>query len=445
MRSFELALVTFFIGAAFLIAAYALGILDTEVCWTGEGNPASFVLSACTFYAQVRKQVGFGLALNWSLGLCVLLPFFVYCVSETIRQGSAAILEMSRRRMFVRTDWSVPDTATIMALLRKRQRVLLIVVAGLAGLLATLFAVTDFERFTGQFYVSPSLLAEARLGDTDFEADWSIAAPICLFTAEASAACREIAGKIEMNGIFAGVVYIYLPFAGGIVAVTFMTAFGLFVRFIFAADLHAANIRVVPDLSSNDPRRGFEVLERFFIFSVIACFVVFAMGYLLTLQNVYLRSESPNIFAFVLPLLPSLDPAVLWRDFAATMRLILANGSVIVVTSFGVLFLGVVLLSAAAVLGQAARCGRDRILAALREPELSEDFELYLGDMTPAVAERRLAETVAWPRHWPMVNVALIWLVLATISLLFVVIGFYVVAAGLAFAMRHAFAQRAAI
>ncbi|WP_417307561.1 hypothetical protein [Devosia sp.] len=442
MRSIELALVTFFVGAAFLAAAYALGIFSAEVCWTGEGEAADYEIVSCAFFAHVRKQVGFGFALNWSIGLCVLLPFFVYCVSETIRQGSAAILEMSRRRMFVCTDWSVPDTETIMGLLRKRQRLLVIIVAGLAGLLATMFIVTDFERVTGQYYVSPALLADARLGDTDFEADWSIAAPICVYTADASAACTALTRKIEMNGVFAGVVYLYLPFVGGIAAVTFMAAFGLFVRFVFAADLRAANIQVVPDLRSTDPRRGFEVLERFFLCSVVACFVVFAMGYLVTLQNVYLRSESPNIFAFVLPLLPSVNPAVLLRELETTIRLIFANGSIIVVTSFGLLFLAVVLLSAAAVLGQAATAARARVLRALAGPQLDPGFEAYLGELTPAVAERRLTASVAWPRGWPLVNVSLVWLVLATISLLFVVIGFYLVVAGLAFAIRHACARK---
>lgn len=446
MRSFELALATFFVGAVFLIAAFAAGFLNVEVCWGGGENLDSFRLVACSGEYQLKKQVGFGLALNWSVGVCVLLPFFVFCASETIRHGVSAIKEMSQRKMFVRDDWSTPKPETILALVRKRQRIISITIAGVVALLATVFIVTDFQRVVGQFYGSDELLANVRLGDPDFEADWSIAAPICRHTADKSSNCLTLVNNFEMNGIFAGAAYLYLPFAGAIAAITFMVAFGLFVRFVFAADLRAAGIRVVPDINSPDLRRGFEVLEGFFLYSVIACFVLFAMGYLVTLQNVYLRTDSPNIFAFVLPLIPteiSLDLGKLLGAMQQSLSLIIINGNSVAVTILGILFLGIVLLSAAAVLGREAKAGRDRLLDALSSQSPSEKFGRYLGQTTPTAAKKALKEAEFWPLRWPSVNSVIVWLILATISLLFVVVGFYVVAVGLGYVAKQAFATKA--
>ncbi|MBU1305253.1 MAG: hypothetical protein KKF33_07010 [Alphaproteobacteria bacterium] len=445
MRSFEWTLATFFVGAVVLIAAYAIGILNVDVCWGGSDIPSSQVLVPCSGAYAFKKQVGFGWALNWSVGLCVLLPFFVYCASETIRHGAAAIAEMVQRKMLVRDDWSTPKAEVIMALVRKRQRIIAISVAGVVAILATVFIVTDFTRVVGQYYGTPDLLSGARIADPDFEADWSIAAPVCRFTADTSSACASLAGTFQMNGIFAGVVYLYLPFAGAVAAITFMVAFGLFVRFVFAADLRAAGIRVVPDINSKDPRRGFEVLEEFFLYSVIACFVLFAMGYLVTLQNVYLRTDSPNVFAFVLPLVPteiSLDLGKLLTAMQQSLSLIVVNGNSVAVTILGILFLGIVLLSAAAVLGREAKAGRDRLLQALESNVASEKFAKFLGGTSPAAAKKALKEAEFWPLKWPSVNSVIVWLVLATISLLFVVVGFYVVAFGLAYVAKQAFQSK---
>jgi hypothetical protein len=45
---------------------------------------------------------------------------------------------------------------------------------------------------------------------------------------------------------------------------------------------------------------------------------------------------------------------------------------------------------------------------------------------------------VFWPLRWPSVNVVIIWVVLAQLSLLFVVVGFYIVGAGLIYVIKQA-------
>ena len=287
MRSFEIAIAVFFIGASFLIAAYSIGILNFETCWDGTpGALATYKLVACSAPHVLAKQVGFGLALNWSVGLCVLFPFFIYCVCETVNGGLWAVDELVRRKMIVSHSWATPTTAFMRGLVKKRTITLIVVIVAIT-VLTTGFVVLQYYRVVGRFYTGP--FRPFGLTDPQNEADWSIAAPICEYTGEKSEQCKTILQYRDLNGWFAAAAYAYLVYLGAISAISFMCAFGLYVRFIFAADVRQAKLRVVPDLRSVDARRGFEVLEDFFTYSIIGCFVLFAMGYLVVLQNVYLR------------------------------------------------------------------------------------------------------------------------------------------------------------
>jgi hypothetical protein len=446
MRSFELALGTFFIGAIFLIAAFVLGLLTVDVCWTGPAtaSPATYGIVSCSAEHLLKKQVGFGPALNWSVGLCFLLPFFVYCGSETIRHGFASINEMTRRRMFIYDDWTAVPVEVMSQLIRKRQTIIAVAVVGMIAVLTTVFIATDFFKVVGQFYSDDAVkaLGQLRLGDREYEADWSIAAPVCRFTAEPTETCSSLLRGYGLNAVFAGVVYAYLPFAGSVAAISFMVAFGLFVRFVFAADLRDAHIRVVPDIRSEKRRVGFEALEDFFVYAFVSCFVLFAMGYLVTLQNVYLRTDSPNILSFVLQLFPkelTWDPAKIIESIRQSQTFGIINGNSTAVSMLGFLFLGIVIASAAAVLGREARAGQRFVLEELAKPEVpGSSFEVWLGGTPRGVARERLQNAVFWPLRWPSVNVIIIWVALAQLALLFVVIGFYIVGAGLAYVIKQA-------
>jgi len=450
MRSFELALGTFFLGAIFLIASFVLGILSFDVCWGGGTGPADYRIVSCAGEYALKKQVGFGLALNWSVGLCLLLPFFVFCASETIRHGFGAIGDMTHRKMFVYDDWTPATADVITNLIRKRQTIIAITVVGMIALLTTVFIATDFFKAVGKYYSTEAMqsLAQQRLVDREFEADWSIAAPVCRFTNDPTEPCATIDKGYALNAVFAGAVYIYLPFVGAIAAISFMVAFGLFVRFVFAADLRGAGIRVVPDLNSTDKRVGFEALEDFFVYAFVSCFILFAMGYLVTLQNVYLRTDSPNILQFIIPLVPtkiSWDPGEIGTAIQNSVSFTIVNGNSIAVTMLGFLFLGIVLLSAAAVLGSEAKRGRDLMLKELAKPTpLDPKFAALLGSLKAKAATEKLDSAEFWPLRWPSVNVVLVFTGLAQLSLLFVVVGFYIVTAGLFYVFRQAFKRSAA-
>jgi len=353
---------------------------------------------------------------------------------------------MVTRKMFVyEANWSIPAAEVIEGMIRRRQVIIGISIAGIVATLATVFLLTDFAGTVDEFYSRRDAISHTVLSDPEREADWSVAAPICAYTSESSDQCEQLAGRNAINETFAAVAYLYLPFSGAIVAIGFMVGFGLFSRFVFAADLRAAGIMVIPDVNSKDTRRGFEVLEPMFLFAVIGCFVLFAMGYLVTLQNVYLRRPEANIFLFVRPFIPS-KFEISADTFVAVLKdsfnLMLINGNSMAVTIIGALFFGIVFLTVAAVLGREAKAGQERLSTELAKKPLRPEFEAYLKPTSVKHAKESLAEAVSWPLRWPSVNVVISWLLLGVVSLFFVQVGFYLVTGGLVYVARQAFSKK---
>lgn len=444
MRSFEIAIAVFFIGASFLIAAFSIGILNFETCWNGtQGDLATYKLVACNAPHVLAKQVGFGLALNWSVGLCILFPFFVYCVCETVNGGLWALDELVRRKMIVSHTWTTPS-ATFMRGLVKKRTVTLIVVIVAVTVLTTGFVVLQYYRVVGRFY--DGSFRPFSFTDPQNEADWSIAAPICEFTGEKSEQCKTILQYRNLNGWFAATAYAYLVYLGAISAISFMCAFGLYVRFIFAADVRQAKLRVLPDLRSTDPRRGFDVLEDFFTHAIIGCFVLFAMGYLVTLQNVYLRQPAKDLASFFLPLMPDKvewDTAKLIGIIRSGAELILVNGETVAVSVLGLVFMALVVASAAAALGRAARRGAAVVQDQLDRAPLEPGFSAHLTHIgiAPEEARRALVGIQYWPMRWPALTTTIAWLVLGIIATLFVNFGAVIVVAGLSYVFKQAYSR----
>ena len=446
LRSLEISVVVFFIGAAYLIAAFSIGILNYETCWAGTLDVLeTYRLVACDQPHILAKQVGFGLALNWSVGLCFLFPFFAYCICETVNGGLSAIDQMVARKMIVSETWHTPSVAFMERLVRKRTTSLIVVVAG-AAMLATAFVALAYYRVVGRFYGAEAFPV-FNFTDPQNEADWSIAAPICAYTQEVSEQCRIILQYRDLNGWFAGLAYGYLVYFGAISAVSFMVAFGLYVRFVFASDIRKAKLRVVPDLASADSRRGFEVLEDFFFYAIAGCFALFAMGYLVTLQNVYLRQAAPNLAEFFAPLLPTkiaLDLAQVVAVVQAGVKLIVVNGDSVGVSILGLMFFFIISISAASALGRAAKRGAERIQRELDAPEVHPDFADYLASLkqTRESAQKALKDIRYWPLEWPTVNATIGALVLGILALLFVNFGVLLVAVGLAYVIKQSFSRQ---
>ncbi len=446
INSFVVALVVLAIGTAFVIASFAVGVLNFEVCWARAEGLTTWSRSrvvSCFGPYDLKKQVGFGTALNWSVGMTILFPLFVYCVCETINAANLAIRDMVERGMIVASNWTRAPIKKIESLVARRSRTLLIAV-GAVAVLALAFIPLEYFRVVGQFYPDPGEIGLFDLKDIDKEADWSIAGPICRYLGETTGACKSPSKHYFWNGVFAGSGYAYLVYAGVIAAVGFMVGFGLYIRFFFSPELRAAGFYIVPDVESPDKRRGFEALEGFFLHAVTACFVLFAMGYLVTLQNVYLRTDYPDITSLILPFLvepDGLSVAGLAKAMqgAVQQQLTVVNGNSVAVTILGLLFFMIMVSSAAVALGRTARRGRDRMLAAINGTDVEKAaVSQYLGPLDVTQATAALNNVEFWPMLWPKLNMLIAWLVLAILSLLFVTVGFYLMCIGLAFVVKEA-------
>ncbi len=444
INSLAVAFIVFGIGGAIVIASHFIGILNYDVCWQGsENNWVSSHLVSCLGPYDLKKQVGFGLAFNWSVGLTCLFPLFIYCVCETANAGRWGIEEMYERRMIVTLKWTRPQKSRIAALVRRRTVMLAISVAVVA-LLVTAFVPFEYNIVVGEYYGQPNEVAAFGLRHPEREADWSIAAPICRHVEAVAGACERVSENYDLNGMFAAAVYAYLVYFGCVAAVGFMLAFGIYVRFFFSAELRDTGLQIVPDPGSDDKRRGFEVLEPFFVHAVAGCFVLFAMGYLVNLQNVYLRTADTDIFALIAPFLTEVDALSLSGILTAMQKaiseqLLVVNGNSVAVTVLGLLFFLIMVSAAAAALGITARRGRDKITELL---EGSDDDRLelsyVLGATTPDAALEAMKDIDFWPMRWPRLNAILAWLVLAMLSLVFVTIGFYLICLGLFFVVKLA-------
>lgn len=446
IRSLEISLFTFFIGALFMVGAALLGNLSFDVCWN------STHVVECTTSA-IKKEVGFAWAVNWSVGLTFLFPLFIYCACETANQAVAAIRELAERRMIVTEKWGSvsPDRALDTF---KRRRLLIIASIVAVAVLSGILLVKDFGSVVGPYYTSPELIGSVMLRDQENEIDWSVAAPVCEYLSSDAGSCANLRENSGLNWLFAATAYFYLAWAGSVVAITFMISIAVFATYFSAADFRKSKFVLIPDLKSTDQRKGFEVLEGFFIHAVLACFVLFVMGYLVTLQNVYLRTDYRNVVELVLPFLAPV------KQFTATsapdalgaflgsfgeafkQNLYATNINTVAVLFLGILFALLMVLSTALALRTTARKGTLRMADALNAADKDPKFSALLNGMSVTAAKKSLQEISFWPLKWPTLNSLLAWLVVAIMALVSVTLGFYLIGLGLAYVVSITIIKR---
>lgn len=431
VRSIGLAIIAFGVGAFFLILSNYLGILTYQTCWDGG------VLASCAGSATIRKEVGFFAAVNWSFGLVILFPLFVYCVSESFIQAGWAIDELIEHRMIVTSDWQ-PATKEQISSIIKRHIVMVVGIIVAVAIVGGFFIITDFYTVVGAYYADPELVRQINLRDPQLEADWSIAWPIC--RAFEGAGCPDGDFKYNAALVFAIIAYFYLTWFGALLAVAFMLSILVFAASFLSEAFRAKRLLLVPDVTSDDPRRGFERFEAFFTVAIAGCFTLFALGYLVTLQNVYLRTDQPNVAQMLLPFLTkgggfSFDLVIEGIRDSLTGQLGVINPNIVAVTMLGLLFLILMIGAVAYTLGNIAQRGQREMEEAIAsgKPDVTGQIDQHLaaiGSSRPAAATA-LADFAYWPVRWVNINKLVGWLVAATISLLVVTLGAYIMAFGL--------------
>jgi hypothetical protein len=432
-RSFEYALVAFFIGVGFVVSANALGVFTFELCWSATGH-----ITACSSDGvSGRKELGFFLALNWSVGLIFLFPMFIYFAAESVNQAVIAIQHAVSRRMIVTSEWVVETEASkVLATIWKRARVLRLC-AILVAAIASVFLVAEFLNTIIAYYSTPSLFGALRFPDPSAPVDWTMAGAVCGYLATLEQTCGLPSWSWGLNQVFSALAYFYLPGVGSVLATSFMIGVALFATLFRSVEFTSAGYVLLPDVDSGDPRFGFEIFESFFQHAIIACLSLFAMGYLVALQNIYFQTSDPSILGLIFPK----DLSKLFEAIPQLPRNI--NPRIAAVSILGLFFLFIVVVAAVSALRYAANFGRDYLLEAIAaESPHREKACVQLRIENADELAKRLPPLSGWPLNWPTVLTLIAWLVLATISMLVVSAGLYIIAAGIAYALATAGIQK---
>jgi hypothetical protein len=426
-RALEWMIIAFFVGVAFVVVSNLIGVFSYELCWS-PADAGRLMSCAGSETDLVRKQVGFFPALNWSLTLVFFFPMFVFFALRSIELAGDALAKGISRGMIRRVDWSSADLAGVLTVTLRRMRLVLICMAAVF-LIALIFVGRDFYVTISRFYNDPQLLGGIQFPNPEWSVDWTMADALCRHVSGGPGGCNlDIYGR-SANEIFAAVAYLYLPGLGSVAAIGFMVGFGLFATLFNSREFERAGYVIVPDVRSADRRGGFEIFEPLFQHAIIACLTLFAMGYLVALQNVYLQTPHTNILDLIVPV----DFSSLAAAVPQLPRYI--NPRIAAVSMIALLFLAIVVVAAVSALNTAARGGRDRVLEVIKgTADERKKLAKELGIVDLEESKQRLEQVAPWPLNWPSVTTLIIWLVAATISMLVVSAGLYVIAAAIIFA-----------
>ena len=281
-----IAVLTMLLGVFLTAVSYALNLHNVKFY----GEFLEGALSAFSSDTIQYKQVGYAWAPNWALTGILLLPLVFFNLFLAIRAIETLLRDLVQSGMLRHRDFSVPDPNAVIQHWRHQARPWAWV--GLIVVILSAVFVTFFDFFPvviewlvdGDFRsdILRTLNEEALLAHPTHEFDWSVAAT---FNDQVNPVICTTA-----NVIFASAAYLFIPIVGTSIV------FGAFIfLFVFCAFFsenmrHDLDLVLVPDLSSEDPRCGFERFEGFFHNIILAAIGTGAMAVAMHLQNVFLRS-----------------------------------------------------------------------------------------------------------------------------------------------------------
>lgn len=254
-----------FVGFLLLLGAIPLGILTfTPPVGTNQG-----------------REVGYGAAINWSLNYGLLFPIAAYLMLSSLQAVSRSLermdgcgmirdsrdLTIERSATELRAAWETDSRGT-KAMIR------------VAIALALLIALGEW------IYGNLIPLITGSLAGRE-EIDWGLGALV-----RNGGAIARLA-----NGVFDLVAFLLEAalIASMLSFLILMFDFGNLSEYS-----RRYSVQLIPDLTSEDPRRGFQVFEAPLRRLVYVSFVAFLMAYATRLQNLYLRDlDTNNIWQFI--------------------------------------------------------------------------------------------------------------------------------------------------
>jgi hypothetical protein len=369
---------------------------------------------------EVVKQVGYVYAPNWFVSFVLFFPLALYHSVAALSTIPRMLGEFAGRGMLVGPDGKPVDPAVAQGQWTRIAAPILgvvVILGGLGGLA---------ESLAEAYLSSPQLRpGGVQIGGEGFDwsqVDWSwrpvLPPPQSAFGRAACTLFTFCAFLAQAAAVAAFFLLLFLM-------VGFSALFFRFTDYQAAAGPPpsggqppagppaAPPIRLIPDVKSEDPRRGYESCE-LLVRRLLLAAVFFALAFFMTrLQRIYLRSASPSILAFV-----SDDIA---EGFVRGVKDLFAGANATLFDPGGGISFGeamtaaglfvvimLVFLIPASTLGQAARASRDYLLQKLRDPALDVHGRTGLDYDECA---KRLNSMVFWPVKYPR----LIELIFATV------------------------------
>jgi hypothetical protein len=417
VRSSEIAIFAVVVGAGFWVVSALLGVWSFKTCWdanevlVGVGSCSAALLEA----GGIQKEAGFVAAINWSIGLILVYPAFLYFFTRTFKCARQLVVDLLERDMLVTEKFRVLTQSDLTPAIWRRVLLGAVLLALLAGL-TTLVLYDDFLYVVDRYYADPSLFKGFPLNEAVAEVDWSVAAPACDHFGSQAAGCARLQDRFEWNKWFAAAGYVILPWSGGIAIIALVVYLFLFASLFVSSDFRKERFFLVPNLHSQDPRKGFEVFEELFLHAAGAALMAFALGYLVVLQNVYLRSDAGIVSEIIFSW-----PPVFKNVF---------NINTIGVGVIGALLLLVMLIAVFVSLSWMAVRGRDHVLKAIQEDDanVTKLFGRGLNALQPDDVQTMLTKIfVYWPVRWFSLNTLVVALTVGILSLFAVTVAFYLV------------------
>lgn len=290
----EVAAGLFFVGG-FLLFGFALWLGLHSVPFNGHfKGGASLVLPPGE--TMVVKEVGFFYAPNWLLTGLVLLPLALLYLFRTRAAIEPLITKLVQRKMLVRINGGPADEAEVMALWRRHSSWWSIVATCVFFAAIAFTIIADFIPVVWNWNMSRPETVSAfisgqgmTLGHPTYEFDWSVASTF---------AGSTIPGWVNVT--FGAFAYLIIPVLGS--GTMFAAMIWLFsTHGVFNANsLAAEGYKLLPDMTGDDERCGFELFEEFFDNLVRATFAIALIVVAMHLQNVYLRAPGEgNIIQMV--------------------------------------------------------------------------------------------------------------------------------------------------
>ncbi len=307
----------------------------------------------------------------------------------------------------------------------------------MVGALLISYGVWEFSTVIASRYMaSEAFPAVISLSDSYLERDWSVAALLPATDGDVPA--------FWPNFAFSLIAYLYLVGFGTVL---------VFSVFIFLMMLGVAiqklsektqGVQLIPDLRQPvgrrraDPRCGFEIFERTFVYARNLLLLSFVALFLVNLQNMYLRAPEEHILAYALPNLSAQSGLIRQLLAGGDMRAAVSNlNGALAYAVAGLLFAAVV-FGLSLTLRIAARKAHGRLLAHLED--MDQPVPEAMSPMTRDDGIERL-DTMTFNVGGGLGPVPiLIGFVLAILSFVFPKIGVVIAMIALAIVLISAFA-----